>query len=61
MNSQKRKSPVKRNKPEESEVCSSSCSEDDNVQASDSTSSKSCCNELTICDIIIMEDQISKK
>ena len=34
MNLRKRKSPVKRNKPKEPDICSSSCSEDDNVQNS---------------------------
>ena len=59
-NPRKRKSPVKRSKPEESDVCLSSCSEDDNVQVPDSTSSKSCCTELTVHDITLMEHQISE-
>ena len=46
-NPRKRKSPVKRRKPEEPDVCLSSCSEDDNMQVTDSTSRKSCCTELT--------------
>ena len=58
-NPRKRKSPVKRSKPEEPDVCLSSCSEDDNVQVPD-TSSKSCCTELTVDDIKLMERQISE-
>ena len=50
-NPRKRKSPVKRSKPN---VCLSSCSEDDYVQVPD-TSSKSCCTELTVYDIKLME------
>lgn len=59
-NPRKRKSPVKRSKPEELDVCLSSCSEDDSVQVPDSTSSKSCCTELTVHDITLMERQISE-